>query len=228
MDDAELREWFGGVFTTVSKGLGLPQWAEQMVEQGLRLVPPGTLLDLAEKLGLASAEEVRQLARSAPDLAARLAADEGQRAIGEWEARHDTVPFLRATKGAFSSIRSLSHSDDSADRAAMCRGVTAIVVGCLGEETRITRSQLADAMGSEESSVSLMRKYRDLMANGDRESMERVNSTICQVPVISETAWEAMLRALRSQRPVTVWEFGHEQSEGQLPAEIRGWLFGRR
>jgi hypothetical protein len=88
-----LTAWLKDLCAVINEELRLApvKVVERKVEQLFDQVDGDSLLQVAETLGVAQSEPIRELAKQIPDLADRVRTEEGHRAIKEWSVRNTRV-----------------------------------------------------------------------------------------------------------------------------------------
>ena len=206
MDDDEFKRWVRGVCLAAIRALKLPRWAEGVMNRALNLAPVGVLLGWAERLGLADANELRQLAHTVPDLPARLNTDQGQEAIRAWEAKHGVVPLLRVLRRMVEGTRSFWRRGGCPSQRA-CEGIGVLALSTLVPGVQRLRTRLADAVGGGDSPVDLMRRYGDLAMRDNPHQLEGMWEVNQDAP--EEMNMKAFLTWLEqggSVNPTVHWE----------------------
>jgi hypothetical protein len=176
--DAELKQWLGEVCPVIVKALKLPRNMERAASQALGTVSVGTALRWVDMLGAGKADDIRTVAQSFRDAAARLSSTEGQQAVQDWEANHRVVPVLRALQGAVKAILAFWRAGGRPSRA-MIRALAAVSVSQVALDGVEFREEAAPTIGGRESSaVCLIDDYTAAALASEMQKMESLDRLI--------------------------------------------------
>jgi len=177
MSDTELKQWLGEVFPVVARAVNLPRPAERAANQGLEAIPAGTALRWVEMLRIGRPDEIRLMAQNVPDAAEKLRTPEGRQAIRNWEADHGVVPVLRALEQAVKTVLAFWRTSGQ-PRRAVIRALAALGVSPVVPQAAAYRGELADVIGTQSETVSLIDGYAAAAVADESEKIENVDRLI--------------------------------------------------
>jgi len=176
--DAKLEQWLSQVFPVVVRALKLPRPMEKVADRALEAVSISTALRWLEMLGIGKPDEIRLLAQSTPNAAAKLSSPEGQQAIRSWEANHRVVPVLWTLEGAVKTIRTFWRARGH-PRRAVVRALAAMSASQVVPDAVEFREDVAATIGgSESSAVCLIEDYAATAVADEVEKIEGIDRLI--------------------------------------------------
>jgi len=176
--DAELKQWLGEVCPVVTGVLKLPRPMGKAAHQALEIISVGTALRWVDMLGIGKADEIRLMAQSVPDAAAKLSSQEGQQAIRSWETTHRVVPVLRALKGMVKTILAFWKAGGR-PRRAVIRALATMSASHVVPDVAGFREELAATIGvCNSSSACLIEGYAASVVTNEVEKIESIDRLV--------------------------------------------------
>ena len=176
--DVELRQWLCEICPVVTRTLRLPRPLEKAVDGALGVISVDTALGWVEMLGLGKAHEIRLMAQSIPDAAAKLSSPEGQEALRSWEASHGVGPVLRTLEQAVKTIVAFWKAGGH-PRRAVIRALSSLGVSPVVPHAGEFREALAAVMGSGRGeTVSLIEEYVAITVTNKVDKLESIDGLI--------------------------------------------------